>query len=162
MAREYIVNLDCNIPGAEYTLTENGGSEIKANSDGSFTIDATKTYTVTVSAVGYESASVEFSISGNTDSLTVDESAGAATLSIAAPEKRMGDVDNDGLVDMQDAQALFNYLAGNLGALPADGIIRGADGSIIFNSNVADISGENGISADDILPMLDKIAATGN
>ena len=69
----------------------------------------------------------------------------------------VGDTDDDGDVDMQDAQALFNYLAGNI-TVGSDGIAYSTAGAVVFNSNVADINASGGVGADDILPILDLVA----
>lgn len=152
-ARQYRVTIDCGLEGAEYTVKTSGGTAVEANADGSFTLSATETYRCTVDAVGRVETPFVLSIADEDSRWSFD--GGSAVLTIDPPELHTGDVNDDGAVDMRDAQALYDYLAGNL--VPGGDGIAYESGSVAFNLNVADINGSGAVGADDILPMLELI-----
>lgn len=154
--RSYSVSIGCGIDGAEVSVKNSAGTALTPNADGSFTLVCGQSYICTVKAVGYEA--IETSISVNDSSGSWSYSDSSATLTLSTPEKAIGDMNNDGDVDMTDAQALYNYLAGNY-SLDSAGIAYGNNGGIVFNLNVADINGNGSVGADDILPMLELVTA---
>ncbi len=155
--RTYSVKLDCGIESASVSIFDSDGNALKPNTGGSFSLLATKTYRCVIDAVGYKSKELDISISDS--SLDWTFSGDSAILKIDALELAKGDMNDDGIVDATDAQALYNYLAGNYD-LDADGFAY-SSGKIVFNFNVADINGNERVGADDILPMLELVSAQG-
>ena len=142
--------------GAEYSVRDESGVELRPNAEGSFSLSATESYICAVNATGYLEMEIEISVSDEAADWSFDGN--EALLTVEAPELHIGDLDDDGAVTMLDAQALFDYLAGNIEP-DEDGLAYDDGGSVAFNLAVADINGGGKVGADDILPMLDLVAA---
>ena len=152
--KSYLVSIGCGIPGAKVNVSYNG-TALDKNLDGSYTLTAGQTYLCTVKVVGYNEISMSISLGDENGIWSFNGS--TASLSIAPPsELNTGDTNDDGSIDMKDAQALFNYLAGNL-SLDDNGAAY-KNGAVAFTKNTADINGNGKVGADDILPLLALIS----
>ncbi len=158
-ARTYTVTVNSGVAGAVVTITDSEKNAVSPNNDGSFTLLATESYSCTVKAIGYKAMSFTLKMDDENSSWSIDKEKGSAVFTTAEPTLAIGDLNDDGNVDITDAQALYNYLAGNYTL--EDGLAY--EGSVlVFNYNVADINGNERVGADDILPMLDLINELNN
>ncbi len=153
-ARTYSVSISCGVNGADITVKDSDGNTVSKNSEGLFELSATESYSCTVKAIGYEALSFTLKMDSDSSSWVIDSENSSAVYTTAALTLALGDLNDDGSVDITDAQALHNYLAGNYTL--TDGLAY--EGNVlVFNFAVADINENGRVGADDILPMLDLI-----
>ena len=150
-ARTYKVSVAGVDAGTTLVIKDAGDNEIQS-SNGVYVLTYNQTYSYTLTALGYKTEQGAFTVLDGNSGWEFNSDAGTAVLTFSAMEKFVGDLDGDGTITINEAQALYNYILGKY-ELDDDGLYR-EDGKVVFNKNVADINGNGVVGADDILPML--------